>query len=107
RLRRGSRTKVTLPHPSAQLPGVLLAWLPIDLGRDPVSFLLAPRTMEANNSARTYQITAPSSKTHSSHFEILPSLGKQRRVLGIVVMNAINNSLPSLPIHAIPRRRAA
>src|SRR5215467_938991 len=107
RLRRVSRTKVTLPDTSAQLPGFLLAWLAIDLGLDPVSFLIAPRTLEANNSARTYRITAPSSKTHSSIFAIIASLGKQRRVLWIVVMNAINNSLPSLPIHAILRRRAA
>ena len=75
RLRRVSRTKVTLPDTSAQLPGFLLAWLAIDLGLDLVSFLIAPRTLEANNSARTYRITAPSSKTHSPIFAIIASLG--------------------------------
>src|SRR5215475_13048270 len=92
RLRRVSRTKVTLPDTSAQLPGFLLAWLAIDLGLHPISFLIAPRTLEANNSARTYRITAHSSKTHNPIFAIIASLGvKQRRVLWIVVMNAINN----------------
>ena len=75
RLRRVSRTKVTLPDTSAQLPGFHLAWLAIDLGLDPVSFLIAPRTLEANNSARTYRITARSSKTHGPIFAIIASLG--------------------------------
>src|ERR1700731_1630267 len=63
-----SRTKVTLPGTSGLLPAFLLAWLAIDSGLDPISFLIAPRTLEANNSARTYR----SRPLHPRH--LVPSL---------------------------------
>src|ERR1700688_3785329 len=50
-----SRTKVTLPDTSGLLPAFLLAWLAIDSGLGPISFLIAPPRLEANDSARTYR----------------------------------------------------
>src|SRR5580704_19653221 len=69
-----SRTKVTSPDTSGQLPAFLLAWPAIDSGLGPISFLIAPRTLEANNSARTYR----SRPLHPRHiipiFAIIASL---------------------------------
>jgi hypothetical protein len=42
----------------------LVAWLVIDSGLGPLSFLIAPPTMEANDSARTYR----SRPLHPRHF---------------------------------------
>src|SRR6201993_2884090 len=68
RLWQGSRTQDTLPRPSRQLPVFLLAWLVIYSALGPISFLFAPRTLKANNSARTYR----SRPLHPRH--IVPSL---------------------------------
>src|ERR1700719_5392102 len=68
RLRRVSRTKVTLPDTSGLLPAFLLASPAMDSELGPISFLIAPRTLEADNSARTYR----SRPLHPRH--IVPSL---------------------------------
>jgi hypothetical protein len=77
---RVSRTKVTLPDTSGLLPAFLLAWLAIDSGLGPISFLIAPRTLEANNSARTYRSRPLHPRLPSPILEIIGSLwGSERR----------------------------
>src|SRR5262249_52432250 len=68
RLWQVSRTKVTLPDTSGQLLGFLRAWLAIHSGMAPYPSHSPPRTLEANNSARTYR----SRPFHPRH--IVPSL---------------------------------
>src|ERR1700722_12036299 len=87
RLRRVSRTKVTLPDISGQLPVFLLAWLAMDSGLGARYFLIAQRRYETNNSARTYR----SRPLHP--IQIIPSLrsslhcGERRWEPWIVPMN--------------------
>src|ERR1700731_320509 len=68
RLWQVSRAKVTLPDTSGQFPAFLLAYPAIDSGLGPISFLIAPPRLEANDSARTYR----SRRLHPRH--IVPSL---------------------------------
>ena len=82
RLMRVSRTKVTLPDTSGQLPAFLLAWLAMDSGLGPISLLIVLPRLEGNNSARTYRARPLHPRHLVQFFAIIASLWgiKQRTV---------------------------